>query len=498
MPDAKVSLKFEGDDEALNRTLLRLENRLESVTKKLGKLGASGKRAGKGVGDEFDKTKKKVSNAFGPDAIGQVRRYAVALGGIVGSVAAIRRVFGELARERDEALQRVITAAPTRGALAQVSGGDPFKFRIIQAEAAKSRTEFGLEQAEADRLQFALQSAGLGVQFDDSVRARRAGRRVTSLGERELFAGLKNVTDPEGVVEGVQKLLANFPGERRKPSQILSQLFAASKVSPALIGQFGSAVAKPSQGVQLIGGTSSEALGAIAILAKAADSMEVGSTQIARLADIIAKKGAGGNQGLVAGVLALEATAKDLTPAELIEFIPEVRARKGFLGFLTNFQKIIETIEDVEKAGTALTKRQRRRGRMNETERIVETVRGDEPIDIVRRLNIAQQRRKLAEEEKFAGFQARTDIAIAQVGTQAVEDPAAGRLTRNFMAGLMRFFGASEGAILAADFMVTGRGDLIGERIDTHRKLEQAAIQLNLATQHLNGGPTLARPDVDK
>ena len=497
MADSKVNLVFEGNDDALNRTLMRLENRLEAVTKKLGKVKTTGTKAAKGVGDEMDKTKKKVAGAFGPNAVGQMKRFALALGGIAGATLLARKAFTELARARTEALAAARAAAPTRGALAQVAGGDPFKLGVLQAEATKSRTQFGLNADEAEKLQFALQSAGLGVQFDDSRRAKVAGKRIKTTGQRELFAGLKNVTEAAGVAGAVQTLVSAFPGEKKAPRKFLDQLFAASAVSPALIEEFGPAVAKPAQPVQLIGGSSAEALGSVAILAKAAGTSEA-ATQIARLADVIGKKGAGGNTGLIAGVRALSEQTKGLTPAELIEFIPEVRARRGFLGIQKNFPEIVQTIADVERAGTQLTRRQRARGELSTTERIVQTVRGSGQIESVRKLQAAEQRRAVKEEEAFAGPLARTETAVAQVGERAVDDSGLGRLIRNVVAGTVEFFGGSEGAVLAADFMLTGRGDLIGERIDAHNRLEQAATQLNGATQNLNGGPTLARPDVDK
>lgn len=84
--DANVSIKFEGDDDKLVRTLGRLEDRLKAVTTDLRKIKKTGEAAGEGVGKKMKGAGKEAMGAFGPGAVKQMKTFATSVIGI-GSAA---------------------------------------------------------------------------------------------------------------------------------------------------------------------------------------------------------------------------------------------------------------------------------------------------------------------------------------------------------------------------------------------------------------------------
>jgi len=171
-------------------------------------------------------------------------------------------------------------------------------------------------------------------------------------GKRAIFAQTSKITSsaPE-FATGVGTLLSAFGAkEAGTPEQLINKLLKASAESKTTIGQFAPAATISAQQARTIGATDEELLAILAITSRSAKSADVASTRIAALADVIFKKGLGG-QGILAAVPKLQAQISGLSEKEVIEFFGRKEARVGLAQIQLGKKDIVRLVKEVQEAG---------------------------------------------------------------------------------------------------------------------------------------------------
>ncbi len=467
---AKVNLDMTGDERKVLASLSKLEAKVKSLEG--GVTSAAGKMKSKfdATGDSIEKAGKKSKSAFGAQAVAGLTNYLGAAVGIGTAIGVITKGLREADQIRKEAAQGLKAGFGAVGRLAQLSGGDAGVLAADLSAVRGLRTEFGFGKEGAANLRFQLKSFGL-------------------LADQPLFAGLRGQVDSPGqIAEGVGTLQSAFGANAGTSRQILNKLFAASAVSKTTVGQFAPAATIAAQTVQPIGGTASELLGTLSIVAKAAKSAEVGATQISALADVIGKKGFGG-RGLIAGVESISQATAGLSNEEFIEFFGRKEARKGFGAIIRNLPEILETIRTVEEeggrpAGRGLTSRNRA------------AFMAQRELAGVFRLQVETQRRQVAEEMDLGGGAIGRETAREGVRRRTRNvDGATGFVTR-FAARKSEEIGADPEMITRVGRQATGTSSAgfdraVGQLLLPLVQLVDGITELVTTTREQGKGPTL-------
>lgn len=273
------TIRFTSSDEQATKTIADLQAKVARLNDEL-----------KSTGRQAASSGKHVKDSFGGTALKELQNYVTGLVTLTAAIGAAKIAFAAMAAERQRASGGMTEAMPPIAQLATVSGGSAQRMADLIKAVRASQLETGMTATDAARLQFQLESVGLGA-------------------ERQRFAKLRLAgLDAGRLAESTSTMRAAFGAQAGTVEQMLDMLMmgaAASKTTAEMFGGAASVSAKP---VQAIGGTPAEAIASLSIMSRATKSAEVAATQQRALAEVIAEKGLGG-QGLLAGV---EAIRKDL------------------------------------------------------------------------------------------------------------------------------------------------------------------------------------------
>lgn len=222
MAKANVDMVFDADDAGVLRKMAAMEKRQDVAEAKMRKLRSTAgrtKRSVEGIGDAGDRS-------FGSAAQAKITSYVAGLASVSAAIAAITQAFREDQRARDEAGERIKTAAEGRAKLLQVSDTDEETFTRLTQRVEQLRTSFGMAAVDAYRLIFALKSGG-----------------DTFVQQADLFASMAEVGLPgEVAAEAVVKMQAAWRESQAGSRQILNEILTAAANAPVVAEEIAAAM----------------------------------------------------------------------------------------------------------------------------------------------------------------------------------------------------------------------------------------------------------------
>ena len=316
-----VRFALEADEAKAVRAWLKLTDAERKAEVQAAKVSRATKRVG---------TDARRAGADGAKAFMSMAAGAISF---TAAVAAARHMLGLFDRDRRQAASWAKEEAAFVGPLAQLAGGDPAEMTRMRKAVEASRTGHGLSGQAAAKLQFALESAGEAK-------------------NREIFAGLKYIVeDPSTLVEGVTKVKKSFGVDETGNSRaVLNKMLKASGISLTKLEAFGPLAAGAAQAFAKLGSSDEELMGTLAVATQAVGQSSEAKTQLSALAQVITKKGMGG-EGFIKGLAKLERAVGQLKDEEQLSYFGREEAARGFGVVQKNLPAIKKAIADVDAAG---------------------------------------------------------------------------------------------------------------------------------------------------
>lgn len=336
--------------------------------------------------------------------------------------------------ELDKASQRTRSSEFSLASLSQLAGGDAGEMRRLVDEAKKTSVGAGIDLSQAAKLQFNLESFGIGK-------------------DRQLFADLVGtVEDPGALAEAAVTLQSAF-GKKETGSirAILNKGLAASATSKTTLNSLLTNAAQIAPGVAEIGGSDEEALSALAILAKARKSPEQAGTEIQALTKVMLKQGLGG-MGLFAGIGAIDKKVSGMSDEKKLKFFGDVEGFKAF-STLTQSEKDVFSAYNATNAGNVV-------GANDQVAGAIRVRRSIPEIASVENLRQREQALGQTRADTFAVGENKSLAllqAIEQASINKGESPFT-RFMRTSAAEAAKFFGASDKNIAGAAASVAANG----------------------------------------
>ena len=300
-----------------------------------------------------DRSIKNMARGFGQRATSGLKSYAVGLLGVAAAANAATAAVRDMARERNQAGQRITNSIEGRRALIQIAGNQA-EFEELKDFAKGLRTKHGYGEVEAYRATFQAGSAGERFLTPQSMKLLGELRRM-------------NISPTEGI-SSAQKLQSGFGGTGAGEAgagnfrQIMNKLLAAAGKSPEKVGAIASSASTASVSWANIGGTDEELLAMGAVLSKPFKTPEAGFERIKSLSSQLVRKRSRINfkgealEGLEL-VQALPRLAREGRllseggePMKLSKFVGEANAMEAVSALGKLDKQVAERLKIVEKA----------------------------------------------------------------------------------------------------------------------------------------------------
>jgi hypothetical protein len=211
-------------------------------------------KASKKASDEMVAIGRAGDQAFGTQAIGHLRSFAAEMISTAAAIQGVKHILQEVGKIQEEASHHAKDSEFGFGSLAEVSGGDPERFKKNVATARHIAGTAGMSENQAARLTFALASA-------------------ESMDEADTFAGAYKagvVRDPETLLRASTAMRKAFGG-RQTNRELLNQAFGAAEASPSKAAELLSASAGGAAYAKAIGVSEQELLAGTAVNATILD-----------------------------------------------------------------------------------------------------------------------------------------------------------------------------------------------------------------------------------
>lgn len=372
-----MSVKFvvTGDVSHVEKGFHKLQREVVKLKEKLKESGKSGKTGAETAGKGFDKLGDSITKAFDP------KRLAGMLTGLAGVhkiIGTIKTGLAELERRRAEAAAAIIQTEMPAAKLAQLAK-TPAEFREI-LDTAKEFYRLGgaKTREEAYATIFQLKSAD-------------------ALKEMPFFAQLKGVVPEIPETAGVAAKIQAAFGKKEAGSleEIVGKgIEAARTVTDVGVTQILQAVIKTAKLAQQQGITDEQAMAAISIVAKEAESADIAGTQVRAMLDVFGIKR--GFKGLDLEEMVKKVSEMEMESPELKKWFGRKEARMGFLAL----------------AGKDITGRAAEIGEAaGEARRRIDIAMGAEEVSVPREHRQAYARAELRAEQ--AGYERlRSDVLL--------------------------------------------------------------------------------------
>lgn len=474
----QVTVTLTGDEARLVRSLQKVIDKEREVARKAleaGKASEQGQRRAQRslnkTNRELDRAKQKGDKAFGSGAVGQLGKFAGALGGVSSAAGLLLKVFDEINASREKFAQSARDSELGMRSLAQLAGGDAAKLRALSGQARELYGQGGARsQNEAAGVVFQLESAGINT------------------GEnRKTFGDLFGVIDdPVTFARSARTLQAAMGSQETGNIRgILSKAFAASGKSPAQAPALLEGAARGGAFARQLGISDEDLLAATAVTATTSGSAELGGTQAAAL---LKQLGRAKDPGL-------RAALRDVGGRSGLGGILSLLEDRG----LTSQDGFTEQFGNRAEAFVALQSLRENRGlfesarddqysaeRSDLVGRIIGSADADPSVRIARQRRIAEARAELAGESVGARRNL-ADTSYARLRAQFLAEGTAVGEFKAGVAGVSRWLGTSavgEALQLGATDQVLLEGQ--GENLLRRDELEALrSIQQNTAGERL-------------
>jgi len=265
--------------EQYNARMARLNGLLQR-----GKIGQDTfNRAVRNAGRDLKSAGAHGHAAFGSQAVQSLTGFAAGLVGVSSAGAGVVQVFREMDKIRKDAAQRARESEFSYGSLAEVSGGDPKKFKRNVATAKRIAVEAGMSENKATRLTFALSSAQAMRETDVFALAYKQGV----------------VQDPETLLRASTAMRKAFGGKKSN-RELLNLAFGASEGAPSKASELMAASAGAAAYAKGAGISEQELLAGTAVNATVLDPQggaKRGGTAMRALAKALARMRSGQTSG---------------------------------------------------------------------------------------------------------------------------------------------------------------------------------------------------------
>ena len=315
MGDIKFTTEL--DDAKFQSGMIRLTRMIERA-----------ERSQKRFGKTSQFSSKRILGDLKQMALG----YASVGAGIAVVTQGIKRMAEEHNRFYQQRAERAMGRRWSRQRLLQLSGGDRGLFRQYGGFAERAATTYGVEAETMDRFTFDLVSSGKWKQ-------------------RGLYANLFRLAgsaeEPAQMARAVKKFQMSFGQRAGGDRKLLNQFMAAAKPSDVAQFEMTMSVLKGAAGAAKFGATPEETMAAMSVIASAAPSPEIASTQFARLMDVLTKKGYKGSIAEAVGAI----SARGMSPARQIAYFGNVRGARGFAALAGNLGEMEQRRRAIIAAG---------------------------------------------------------------------------------------------------------------------------------------------------
>lgn len=339
---AQIVVEMSGDEAKLFRAFQKVQQQIRQQEQALAKSGQAGDQAGAKIASGAGKAERSLKtagkagqDAFGAGAVRQLAGYAAGFVSVGAAAANLTRMLQEQRELQRELAEGFRAGSATSGTLSQLAGGDQAKLDRLQAMARKTYAEGAFaDRADANRLMFELESAGI---------ATEANRAFFS-----KLAGVEPETTP--VIQAVGKMQSAFGDEAGSAKDIVSKAFAAAgPVTGASPSAMLTANLRGMASAKQLGLSDEELAAAVSVLAQQSDSPEVAGTQVASLLRSLQKQGfveQHAGKSLTEMLDVIREMGMD-TP-EQIEYFGRQEAARAFAGL--DPKKLQERIDSIRNA----------------------------------------------------------------------------------------------------------------------------------------------------
>jgi hypothetical protein len=475
--------------------------------------------------------------AFGAEAVSEMKRFALELVGVGGGLETVRQLFEKIGEVKREAAQSARTSEFGYGSLAQVSGGKQEKYEKNVELAKHIATSAGMSENQATQLTFALVSAGAEGEADTFSSAFKTGV----------------VANPESMVRAstaLSKAMGMPSGSLRR---LLNLAMGAGEAAPSKAEELLAAAARGGAFAATTGVNEKELLAGTAVNATVLDPQggaAVGGTAMASLLKSLTKLSSGNLDTDLDGMVVDDPTRKIKEQAQSVlqnnkgkSLLDRLKALRGSFRDDELIKALGRTeaytaMSNILKAEGDYSGSIQRQGEADQEDlfhKVVKLPGGDRDLAAAQQVRI----QKAAAEEAAKPIGRETNLAEAYNSFREKEIAEDGGGA--FQLGLRRFFrhprsltpGAEaldlknallDSRLMKEDFnlyhqIVEARGgegkafDTIGkiapqseieqQRSEYHKALQEASKDLKEAARHLKESqharqPTLGRPDRDR
>lgn len=292
------------------------------------------------VEGEYRKAQLGAENAFSPRILANIGQFAT---GIFGISAATSGFVDALREARDagrEIAQQIDQSAASSGLLQQVAQGGTF--------AAKQADFVQLtEQARG------LRAAGAATSLDEANRIRFAVRSASldqDLPTFEKLGAAKLADDIPGLINALSAVTTGFKEQAGNTEQQISQLLAASGVSPANISEIAAAAVTVATSGKPLGLTFQESLAATANVSALTGRPDLAKTETQAFFNAVDKQGitAESLTGLIGSLNKRVESGEDIRDV----LGADINALKGFRDLTTLYRSgaLQENLANIERA----------------------------------------------------------------------------------------------------------------------------------------------------
>ena len=437
--DTKAKLKQTGQEgvkqnKLLEKTIRETETAQERYNRKLKTLAPllqQGKQGQEAYARGAAKAKQELrgQNAEGGKLKGMlstVKQLGPAFGiggGLAGAVAVATSALREMREESAAGLTSMRALVDQRVRLNQVSTS----LQDLQNLSNLSDTraiKFGVGRGVVRRVQFAARSEGFEKAVDPILRANQ-------------------VVSPESAASAAGQVPALFPGSNLTPLQSINLLLRGAQDSRVDFEKLAGALPTAASGAALTGATPSGTVASLSVLASRFKSELTAADRIKALGTKLFLDPRTKGKGLVGGVEALQ----DLTP----------EARKKFLGesqeLNVAFTVMVEELDRIKALRQKLLQERQLTGTpQSALNQGIARANADPNFRAQKQIQIAEIRREVFREQRFATREAGTQAAVLDV--QSSLDVAGASGFAKFVGGKFaegaQFAGAGPGVVSAA------------------------------------------------
>lgn len=437
---ATVKFNLEADEADAVRAFLRVVDAQNKAEGQFRRTTQAGK-------EQFDLYKQATSD---------LASMATQFLSIGTAIEGARRSLEYFNREREAGQKRLQEAEFSGSRLMQLARS-PQEARSMLSAAEQTSRETGMPLAEAQRMQFELESSGLGR-------------------ERGMFSGLYGIIDrPAEISRAIVTARNAFGRGARSPRQTLNEAALAAGPETIDLDQVLLNTAGIAPGIAQLGGTQEEAFASLAMLSGARKDPEQAATEIRSLMTQMMRKNLGGG-GLFNAMEAMAARTAGMSDKRKIAYFQDQEAFRGFQTLAPRLGELRERAGAMARLGIE--------GPDDEVARMIGMREQIPELSAPRRSRIAEQLLEGRRMDRYGVSATESDLAV-----KAIELESLGRGENSFYRGIRSAVAGGARAVGASPETILNAG---ARALYNDNPGETVAVLKQILSE-LKGGPAKSR-----